>query len=80
MVLGLKPMGKLATSKKKLSTRQNQGLVLVLDRTKVLHGPLTQTYGESSYFQKKTKYQTEPRSCMVLGLKPMGKLVTVRAE
>ena len=26
MVLGLKPMGKLVTSKKKLSTRQNQGL------------------------------------------------------
>ena len=28
----------------------------VLDRTKVLHGPRTQTYGETSYFQEKTKY------------------------
>ena len=26
MVLGLKPLGKLATFKKKLSARQNQGL------------------------------------------------------
>ena len=48
MVLGLKPMEKLATSKKK--KRQ------VLDRTKVLHGPWTQTYEETSYFQKKIKY------------------------
>ena len=31
MVLGLKPMGKLATSKKKLSTRQNQGLAWFSD-------------------------------------------------
>ena len=69
-------MGKLVTSKEKLSTRQNQDLAWssdsnlwetsyfqekkkkkqVLDRTKVLHGPRTQTYGETSYFQKKTKY------------------------
>ena len=48
MVLGLKPMGKLATSKKK----KHQ----VLDVTKVLHGPQTQTYGETSYFQEKIKY------------------------
>ena len=46
MVLGLKPIEKLAISRKKLSTRQN----------KVLHGPRTQTYGETSYFQEKTKY------------------------
>ena len=46
MVLGLKHMGKLDTSKKK---KKNQ----VLDRTKVLHGPQIQTYGETSYFQKK---------------------------
>ena len=25
----------------------------MLDKTKVLHGPRTQTYGETSYFQKK---------------------------
>ena len=60
MVLGLKPMGKLVTSKKNISARQNQGLAwssnlnlwYVLDRTKVLHGPRTQTYGKTSYFKK----------------------------
>ena len=31
MVLGLKPMGKLATPKKKLSIRQNQGLAWSLN-------------------------------------------------
>ena len=39
MVLGLKPVGKLVTSKN----------IQMLDRTKVLHGPRTQTYGETSY-------------------------------
>ena len=48
MVLGLNPLGKLATSKKNK----------VLDKTKVLHGPRTQTYGETSYFQKKKKTST----------------------
>ena len=42
MVLGLKPMGKLDTSQK----------LKVLDKTKVLLGPRTQTYGETSYFKK----------------------------
>ena len=41
MVLELKPMGKP-------TTYQNQ----VLDRTKVLHGPRTQTYGETNYLSK----------------------------
>ena len=41
MVLGLKSMGKLVTSKN----------IQVLDRTKVLHGPQTQTYGETSHFK-----------------------------
>ena len=36
MVLGLKPMGKPSTQK-------------VLDRTKALHGPRTQAYGETNY-------------------------------
>ena len=93
MVLELKPMGKLVTSKKNPSTRMNQGLAWssdsnlwgnqllpgktqVLDKTKVLYGPRTQTYGETSYSQETSKYQTELRSCMVLGLKPTGKLVT----
>ena len=38
MVLGLKPLGKLDTL-----------TVEVLDRTKVLHGPRTQTYGETRH-------------------------------
>ena len=122
MVLGLKPMGKLATSRK----------TQVLDRTKILHGSQTQTYGETSYFKKnpstrqnqglawssdsnlwgnqllqenlstrqnqglawssdsnlwgdqllqeESKYQTEPKSCTVFGLKPMGKLVTLKIQ
>ena len=57
MVLGLKPIPK--KKKKK-----------VLDRTKALHSPRTQAYGETKYSKK---FWTEPRPCMVLGLKPMGK-------
>ena len=67
MVLGLKPMGKPTTYQ-----YQNQ----VLDRTKVLYGPRTQTYGETNYLDEKTEFWTEPRYCMVLGLKPMGKSTT----
>ena len=48
MVLGLKPMGKLDTPSAQ-----------VLDRTKVLHGPQTQTYGETSYFKKKVLDRTK---------------------
>ena len=62
MVLGLKPMGKQLLKNK------------VLDRNKVLHGPRTQTYGETNYL--KIKFWTEPRYCIVLGLKPMGKPTT----
>ena len=66
MVLGLKPMGKVVTprglsarscmvlrvkSMRKLVTPEAQAL----DRTKVLHGPRTQTYGETSYFEKISK-------------------------
>ena len=46
----------------------------VLDRTKILHGPRTQTYGETNYL--KIKFWTELRYCMVLGLKPIGKPIT----
>ena len=46
MVLGLKPMGKLDTSEK----------LYVPERTKVLHGPQTQTYEETSYFQQKPRW------------------------
>ena len=93
MVLRLKPMGKP-------TTYQNQ----VLDRTKVLHGPRTQTYGETNYLSKssfgqiqgiawssdsnlwgnqlliKIKFLTEPRYCMVLGLKLMGKPTTYQNQ
>ena len=62
MVLGLKPMGKP-------TTYQNQ----VLDRTMVLYGPWTQTYGKTNYLSISIKFWTEPRYCMVLELKPMGK-------
>ena len=78
-----------------------QKIYKVLDRTKALHGPRTQAYGETNYLKEKlrsfgqnqglawssdsslwgnqllkrkyTKFWTEPRPCMVLGLKPMGK-------
>ena len=63
MVLGLKPMGKPSTQKKnhKFWTEPRTCMVLglkpmgkpstqkVLDRTKALHGPRTQAYGETKY-------------------------------
>ena len=67
MVLGLKPMGKPTTYKYQ-----------VLDRTKVLHGPRTQTYGETNYLN--IKFWTKPRYCMVLGLNPMGKPTTYQNQ
>ena len=67
MVLWLKPMGKP-------TTYHNQ----VLDRTKVLHGPRTQTYGETNYL--KIKFWTESRYCMVFGLKSMGKPTTYKYQ
>ena len=45
MVLGLKSMGKPSTKEKKSQ---------VLDRTKALHGPRTQAYGETKYIEEKT--------------------------
>ena len=48
----------------------------VFDRTKVLPGPRTQIYGETNYLDEKTEFWTEPRYCMVLGLKPIGKPTT----
>ena len=93
MVLGLKPIGKP-------TTYQNQ----ILDRTKVLHGPRIQTYGETNYLSIlsfgqnqgiawssdsnlwgnqlfiKIKFWTEPRYCMVLRLKPIGKPTTYQNQ
>ena len=43
MVLRLKPMGKPSTKEK----------LQVLDRTKALHGPRTQAYGETKYSKEK---------------------------
>ena len=51
MVLGLKLMEKLATPKRKKKEKEKKNQVL--DRTKVLHGPWTQAYGETNYFQRK---------------------------
>ena len=51
MVFELKPMGKLGTSRE----------IEVLDRTKVLHGPQIQTYGETSYFQQELNWQEESK-------------------
>ena len=48
MVLGLKPM-------RKPTTYQNQ----VLERTKVLHGPQTQIYGETNYLSKSSFGQNQ---------------------
>ena len=48
MVLGLKPMGKP-------TTYQNQ----VLDRTKVLHGPQTQTYGKPTTYKNQVLDKTK---------------------
>ena len=36
-----------------------------------MHDSRTQIYEETNYFKKNYKFWTEPRSCMVLGLKPM---------
>jgi len=50
-----------------------------LDRTKALHGPRTQAMGKPSTL-KDHKFWTEPRPCMVLGLKPMGKPSTLKVH
>ena len=54
MVLGLKSVEKLITSKKNLIVTSKKNLSA--DRIKVLHGPQTQTYGETSYFKEEPKY------------------------
>ena len=43
-----------------------------------MHDSRTQIYEETNYFKKNYKFWTEPRSCMVLGLKPIGKPTTLR--
>ena len=116
MVLGLKPMAKPTTEEKLQGLDRTKALhgprtqaygeskylnekLQVLDRTKALYGSRTQANGETKYRRKKTsfgqnqglvwssdsslwgnkaqkkhyKFWTEPRPCMVLGLKPMGK-------
>ena len=42
-----------------------------------MHGPRTQASGETNYLdERKTRFWTEPRHCMVLGPKPQGKPTT----
>ena len=48
MVLGLKPIGKLVTPRAQ-----------VLDRTKILHGPRTQTYEETSHSKSLSAIQNQ---------------------
>ena len=50
--------------------------IRVFNRTKALYGPRTQAYGETNYLEEKYKFWTEPRPCMVLGLKSIGKPTT----
>ena len=60
-------------------TKYKKYLSQVLDRTKPLHGPRTQAYGETKYKKEIShKFWTEPRPCMVFGLKPMGKPSTLK--
>ena len=64
MVLGLKPMGKPSKKKKKKKSSQ------VLDKTKALHGPRTQAYGEtncSNGESPRLKYYKVLRPVKVLG-------------
>ena len=64
MVLGLKPMGKLL--KENLSFGQNQGIAWSSD---------SNLWG-NQLLKEKSKFWTEPRYCVVLGLKLMGKPTT----
>ena len=63
MVLGLKPLEKPNTYRKNTSFGQNQGLAWSSDPS--LWG--------NQLLREKYKFWTEPRPCMVLGLKPLGK-------
>ena len=63
------------SSDSKLWGNQLLNKIYVMDRTKVLHDPRTQTYGETNCLIK-SKFWTESRYCMVFGLKPMGKATT----
>ena len=88
MVLGLKPMGKPTTSEN-TSFEQNQGLAWSSDSNlwgnqllqKTISFGQNQGLGWSSdsnlwgnqLLEENYKFWTEPRSCMVLGFKPMGK-------
>ena len=46
-----------------------------LNRALAMTGPRTSYFRGIITHQQVSKYWTEPRSCMVLGLKPMGKLI-----
>ena len=70
---GQPPARKLVRYLREDQVRKKKGHQ-VLDRTKALYGPRTQAYGETKYKNfNYYKLWAEPRPCMVLGLKPMGK-------
>ena len=48
----------------------------LLDKTKVLYDPRTQTYEETNYLKENYNFWTELRYCMVLKLRPIGKPTT----
>ena len=67
MVLGVKLMGKPTTWEKSKGFGQNQGIVRSSDSS---------LWGNQQP-EKKQGFWTEPRNCIVLGLKPMGKPTTL---
>ena len=48
-----------------------------LNKALAMTGPRTSYFGGIITYWQVSKCWTEPRSCMVLGLKPMGKLITL---
>ena len=48
-----------------------------LSKALAMTGPRTSYFGGIITYWQVSKCWTEPRSCMVLGLKPMGKLITL---
>ena len=52
--------------KSKYREKTTKQKLQVLDRTKALHGPRTQAYGETKYSKKNYKFWTEPRPYMVI--------------
>ena len=73
MVLGLKPIGKLITRDKYLGVK---GLHDGSSSWKLVLVPSNSPEQSNGALACANPQETEPRPCMVLGLKPMGKLIT----